>query len=704
MKMINKSLKILSLFLALMVMLTALPLTASASPAISLVTEEEDPVPINPNANEACKNFYQYLWNVGKTDYVVSGVQSYKYYGVEYQTGVFDKIDAEGDNQMFLEQEFGYKPVIVGDMTEVAGRLSPGYVERIAENYKNGQIPMFGFEPASFRKVQDDFSLDIKDWVANYDSTNPDRDMDMYNSYREELKIEADGFEAMEKAGVKVYLYRFFAEINNTRRRGFYGATEEGYEALHRVWQQAVDYFINERGLTGILFVFCQCGYATSDKFYPGDDYVDIIGPTGYARASNGEIFAFENLADYEWIKTLKKPFGYTELGPRSFDSHERVCPIGDYKKLLESAIYTYPECAFINTWYTDSHSLDQPGDLESYGNYNGVYYMENPYLLTVEDMPNFNTEKVESIGIAQFYSGKKYVGNLGIGKFSANDLKKKGIDLSNIDSIDTMHGTALLAYESKDCSGKATIIYGNGQKLTDGFKNAKSIAVVKLENLAFEKNIWVENHEQHSAAVLNDGADAIWDIDPYDDGQISIVVDLGKEYNVGQMSINHASFYEDAKYNLRDFEIYTSKDGVDYKLVYQNFGNVYSSSNFWFNPRNARYIKLKVITPNSSLSEIEKNRTSLAEIEVYGVESDLVLLNNVNNDVIVDNNETNDDDNKLDGVLNNTQTDVPKPELPPIVIPEFYNYIWIIIVGGLLLITGGISLLFFALQRKKVK
>ncbi len=730
MKIVNVTLKILSVCLALTVLFTTLPMSVSASPAVFF--EEEDPVPINPNANQTCKNFYQYLWNLGKTDYMLSGVQSMMYTDVEYPGQDYNKIDAEGDNLKFLRQEFGYNPVIVGDMVESYARLYPGYVERIAKEYKNGCIPMFGFEAASFRKVQDDYSLDIKDWVANYDSTNPNRDMDMYNSYREELKIEADGFEAMEKAGVKVYLYRFFAEINNTRRRGFYGATDEGYAALHRVWQQAVEYFTVERGLTGILFVFCQCGYATSDKFWPGDDYVDIIGPTGYARASNGEIFSFENLADYDWIKTKNKPFGFTELGPRSFDSHERVCPIGDYKKILESMIYTYPECAFINTWYTDSHSLAQPGDLETYGNYNGIYYMNSPYMLSTDQIPDFSQGVIESNGIAQFYKEKKLMGNLNIGKFGASDLKKKGIDLSAVDSLETMHGTAVLAYESTDCTGDATIIYGNGQKLTKNFKNAKSLAVVKLENLAFEKNIWVENHDETSAVQLNDGFDTIWDIDPYDDGRISVVIDLGKEYNVGQMSLNHASFYEDMKYNLRDFEIYVSKDGYDYTLVYQNFGNVYSSSNFWFNPINARFIKLKVITPNSSLSEIEKNRTSMAEIEVYGVEADGIILGDTSGEVIVDKNQNtigntggfinlnhnnNNSNNNITGgsAGSDTQTDGTvgtdadtdsdaELKAPAIVIPEFYNYIWIIIVGGLLLITGGISLLIFALNKKKNK
>lgn len=721
MKKANLALKSVALCLTLVIALACLPMVLSASPAVFY--EKADPVPINPNANQTCKNFYQYLWNIGKTDKVISGAQSYLFAG----TNGFNRVDPEGDNHKWLSEQYGYNTVIFGDMTEVQGRLGEGYIDEIAKRYKKGAVPMFGFEAASFRKVQDDYSLDIKDWVANYDSTNPDRDMDMYNSYREELKIEADGFEAMEKAGVEVYMYRFFAEINNTRRRGFYGATEKGYAALRRVWQQAVEYFTVERGLTGILFVFCQCGYADSSDFWPGDNYVDIIGPTGYARAGNGEIFAFENLVDYEWIKTKDKPFGYTELAPRSFDSHERLCPIGDYKKLLESVIYTYPECAFINTWYTDAHALAQPGRLDNYGNYNSIYYMNSPNVLKLEDVPNFSTGIIDSIGIAQFYKGNKYLGNLDIGKYSADNLKKKGIDIAGVDRLDTMHGTAILAYASKDCSGKPAVVYGNGQKLTSSFKSAKSLAVVKLENLAFEKNVWIEGNEAYNAVKLNDGLNESWEYTPINNDKTSIIIDLGKVYNIGQISINHAGFYEDFRYNLRDFEIYVSENGVDYKPVYQNFGNVYPASDFRINPVNARFVKLKVLTANSSISEIEKNRVSIAEIEVYGMETDKVNMLGSGGGIIVDNNTSNSTSGSITDLNNNIGLNAdniggnnsniqksetkksenvadPKPDIPAIVIPEFYNYVWIIIVGGVLLLAGGVSLSVYFINKNRNK
>ena len=178
---------------------------------------------------------------------------------------------------------------------------------------------------------------------------------------------------------------------------------------------------------------------------------------------------------------------------------------------------------------------------------------------------------------------------------------------------------------------------------------------------------------------------------------------------------------------------IVRSFDNVNYTLVYQNFGNVYPSSNFWFNPINARFVKIEVLTPNSSVYEIEKNRTSIAEIEVYGVETDNIIVGETSGEVIVDKNQNatgsqggvinlNQNNDANNGAGNsatggttggstdtdtNTEKDAavdPEPVIPAIVIPEFYNYVWIIIAGGILLIAGGISLLIFALNKKKNK
>ncbi len=711
MKIKRITLKIFVLCLSILITISALPLTAFASP--NVIFAEDDPVPVNKNANQTCKNFYQYLWNCGKADKLVSGAVSYQLYGCNT-----DIISAEHDYWLAIKNHFGISPAIVGVMS--GSYYKDTFVDELYKRYKQGAIPMVGYEP-SFQYTIASEGLEKGDFIKNLDKTNPNRKMEYYNRFYEELKQEADFYEAMEEAGIEVYICRLFIEINNTNREGFYGETPEGYAACHRVWQQMVDYFTVERGLTGILFLYCSAGYATSNQFYPGDDYVDLLGPSSYSVTGNGEIFAEENCADYGWMKNVKRPFGFSELAVRSYFAHATPDALGDYKKLTDSLVYAYPEASFAILWYCDVHSILPPGNFTESGNYNGAYFMNSPNIIVAEEMPDISSSiKIGGTGMAQFYSGKKQIGNLPLGKFTAKNLKQRGITISEIDSVEVMHGTAILAYSSNDCTGKAYVIYGNKQKLS-GLSKAKSLEIVDLDNLAFEKDIWVEEQEGYSAIKLNDGLNTLWDIESEnEDGSVSIVIDLGKKYNIGQMSINHAGYYEDFKYNLRDFEIYVSNDDSKYDLVYQQFGNVNPASDFWFNPVNARYVKLKVITPNSSTFEAEKLRTSIAEIEVYGLDAENIVFDTSAAGVVIDDKQATggldfssefkdttyiESDNEKEIVNQETYSedqDAPSSVLPKIIIPKFYNYVWIIIAGGLMLLTGGVSLLMFLINKKK--
>ena len=75
---------------------------------------------------------------------------------------------------------------------------------------------------------------------------------------------------------------------------------------------------------------------------------------------------------------------------------------------------------------------------------------------------------------------------------------------------------------------------------------------------------------------------------------------------------------------------------------------------------------------------------------------------------------ESETDDNK-DGQLSDGYGDdeVTRPEddketnsgkIPEVVIPEFYNYIWLIVCGGILLIAGLVWAILFILLKKKRK
>lgn len=707
MKLKKRSSRIISLIISAIILLAAIPVTTSASPAD--VFDGAESAPVNKNASQVAKNFYQYLWNVRKSDSFIVGATSSSLVGVDTTLA-----DPERDYYKALKDYFGVTPAIFAPFKSIDYQMANNYLPTIVERYKDGSVPLFHIHGKITDVVDSSNIEDPSDYIVNLDKTNSDRDMDLYNEWVAELKKTADYFEQVEKAGIEVYIFKMFSEMNNTNKHGLFGATQKGYTAFHNVWKQAVEYLTVERGLKGVLFAFCPAGFTGCEELYPGDDCVDIIAPTSYSNNGTGPIYETYSCVGYNWMKNRPKPFGFSELGGRGLSTDS---PIGDYKETLESIVYAYPETSFAVLWYENRLSLFPPGDYSNNGNYNGDYFMYSPQAIVAEEMVDFRTSTpLKSTGIATFYSGKglkNKLCNLSLGDFTNQELKSLSIDISNIESLNVLHGCAVAVYDTDDCTGTPKIYYGAKSDLSDVFKSAKSISVKKLNNVAFEKDIWIEGDTQ-SAFPLNDGLNHEWtyEINP-GNGETKITIDLGSVYNIGQMSINNAGFYDNFKYNLRDFAVYTSIDGVNYSLSCKKYGNVLPAANFWFNSTDAQYVQLEIITPNSSTSEIEKNLLSLAEIEVYGTLAtgvyDFDSFDDSgfgdydgysdNSDFVLLDDETGDygKEDIVDGSIDS------KPKIPKVIIPEFYNYIWIIICGGILLITAAVGLIiFFVKMRKK--
>lgn len=691
----------------IMPMVSAGTLTAFAS---SRAAFDSDPVPVNPNANQTCKNFYQYLWNVGKSNSVISGAVSSKLYGLNTNTK-----DAESDYYEYIKDLFGVTPIISGNIFTVS-QLGDDLAVTIAERYKNGAVPQFQLDPGSAASL-----TDKADGIVHYDETNPNRDMVIYNSYVNDREKMGNFFKKLESLGVEVYIVRLFIENNNSSKQGFFGETTTGFSAFKRVWKRTVDYFINECGLTGILFTYAPAGFRESSDYYPGDDCVDINGPTVYANSSDGEILFKTDCADYVWMKNIKRPFAFTELAARSAIKPQGVSPIGDYKSTIESVLYAYPEISFFSLWYENQFSLEPSNGSSSIGNYNGEYFIRHPSVITLEKAVDYRSSTpVKGIGYSAFYTdayAKQKAFHLGLGDYSSGKLKEMGIDLSKVQSMDVMFGCAVKVYQSDDCKGPSNIFFEKGENLGNIFKNAKSVSVVSLKNLALEKDVWSDNFDKNIYKV-NDGKDDRYVTESVNsDGTLSVDIDLGGEFVVGQVSINHAGFFEDFIYNTRDFAVYTSTDDNKYTMVYKTVGNTFPASNVSFNPVKAQYVRVKILKGNSSAAEIERKRIAIAEISVYGLEdsgfSNLTIpgasskppVNTIKPGTVSDYpNGTDFGDSDVIVDLDEDTEDTPenKNNNSEIIIPEFYNYVWIIICAGFAAIAGIVWLVLFLLSKRR--
>ena len=108
------------------------------------------------------------------------------------------------------------------------------------------------------------------------------RDMDIVAGYLKELQA----------AGVPV-LWRPLHEASG----GWFWWGSQGPEACKKIWQTMFDKFTNEHHLNNLIWVWTSEANANALNWYPGDEYVDIVGLDIYAQGDHGsQMLTFEEL------------------------------------------------------------------------------------------------------------------------------------------------------------------------------------------------------------------------------------------------------------------------------------------------------------------------------------------------------------------------------------------------------------------------
>lgn len=136
-----------------------------------------------------------------------------------------------------------------------------------------------------------------------------------WTSYRNELDLVAGALQKLQAAGVTV-IWRPFHEMNGdffwwgTNAHGNQQTNEEDYKAL---WVDLYNTLRWDYGLDNLIWTYSvvpsETWYASVTAYYPGNDYVDLVGMDYY-----GEEPGFPH---YEELKALGKPLVMSESGPR---------------------------------------------------------------------------------------------------------------------------------------------------------------------------------------------------------------------------------------------------------------------------------------------------------------------------------------------------------------------------------------------------
>ena len=145
---------------------------------------------------------------------------------------------------------------------------------------------------------------------------------------------------------------------------------KQGSEPVIKLYRLVHDYFTKKKGLDNILWAYHTTQRPGDlEKYYPGDQYVDIIGKSAY-----GSGLPFN---EYDWAVEKKKDKGkviwWSELGIRDRREEPRDC-FDVLKKLNNS----FPELAGFVFW-SDAPFYNVVGNL------NGPEFMKDPAIITLK-------------------------------------------------------------------------------------------------------------------------------------------------------------------------------------------------------------------------------------------------------------------------------------------------------------------------------
>lgn len=168
----------------------------------------------------------------------------------------------------------------------------------------------------------------------------------------------------LQDQGITV-VYTPFVELNDKNK----WHAREGSRNAIRLYRLVHDY-LTDKGLNNIIWAYHTTqGDGALEEYYPGDEYVDILGKSAYGT---GLIFS-----EYTWAVEKKKNQGkviwWAELGIRGPKDSPRDC-----LDVLEKLENSFPELAGFVFW-------SDAGYYNVTGNINGPEFMAHQKIITLE-------------------------------------------------------------------------------------------------------------------------------------------------------------------------------------------------------------------------------------------------------------------------------------------------------------------------------
>ncbi len=609
--------------------------------SIEELTATDMLAPSNPNANQESKNLLAYLNYVGNSsEQIICGA-----FDIALKDQIWDQLKGQYGLSPALHSVY-YRindptvPASYSQEHEMLELMDVDVVNAIVkEHYDEGAIPLVF--AASYEEAIADYIVKngIADSAANgcmhFDITNPDRNMEVYALWKNYVDGIVSALQKLEASGVKSYLIRHFIEFLSSGRH-INGTDDVGYAAFIRVQQQFFDSLV-AGGLEGFLLTWSPNGWGTGHALgqqrYPGNDYVDVLSITIYSdRVREGAVDQ-SDFTGYDFFCATGKPIGMSELSART--SAWKIAesePRSSWWNTLKSLTSLFPRLAYMTAWGNGGYSMIHNDGTEMRqenvskgGNDDGLLFMASPYMITLDEQPDYRTGVIDNPGIAQLFKTADNTGKyLGLEErvYNADELQELGMSISDIGSIHTTDGYAITFYSEKDAAGDSwSFTSGSSYKVEAATaKKSQSIAVSTVPNVALERDVWASSNEENVWKV-NDGTEALWEGKADAKGEAWVMMDLGQTYALERYVLDLAgSANMLVKYNLRGYRLEISDDGESWTTVDTVTDNTASSINRQLKNVKGRYVRLYITDPNSSDMATEKLDVIVAELELYGV------------------------------------------------------------------------------------
>ncbi len=293
----------------------------------------------NPNASAQAQSLYSFLCDT-YGNYVISGQQESTWMGsVDYEMNI-------------IQNASGKLPVLRG--LDYMGDDFSGVNQRSKDWYAKGGIVEICWHCGSDFSGSHTESLETNlNWDrALIPGTNE------YNALIAGMDKAAKALQELEDAGIPV-LWRPFHEFDGQ----WFWWGKGGAENFKKLWQIMYNRYTNDWGLDNLIWVLGYSG-ETKSGWYPGDEYVYIVGADTYVNHTNSLLSMYQNTAGI-----ANKPVCLHENGP-----------IPDPDKMASDGA----NWLWFMTWHTsfvDSHDINTASYL------NHVY--NSDHVLTLDEIPD---------------------------------------------------------------------------------------------------------------------------------------------------------------------------------------------------------------------------------------------------------------------------------------------------------------------------